>query len=78
MKTSLTKQMMIANLVHALNVWLGEILITFENIEEAKEKIKFYLKNQKLVTIISENARKKVLNEHTYEKRFLDLFKMII
>jgi spore maturation protein CgeB len=57
---------------------LDKELITFENIEEAKEKIKFYLKNQKIITLISENARKKVLNEHTYEKRFLDLFKKII
>ena len=53
-------------------------LITFENIKEAGEKIKFYLKNDKLINSISFNARKKVFNEHTYEKRFLDLFQKII
>ena len=37
MKTSLTKQMMIANWVHALNVWLGEILITFETINNRSD-----------------------------------------
>jgi spore maturation protein CgeB len=53
-------------------------LVTFECIEEAKEKIKFYLKNEKLITSICKNARKKVLNEHTYEKRLKDLFKKLI
>jgi len=53
-------------------------IVTFENTEEAKKKINFYLKNEKLLNLISLNASKKILNEHTYEKRFTKIFKKIL
>ncbi len=52
-------------------------IVTFENIEEASEKIDFYRKKEKLINEISINAEKRVLNEHTYEIRFKKIFKTI-
>ncbi len=53
-------------------------IVTFENIKEASDKIAFYKKKEKLIYEISKNAEKRVLNEHTYEKRFKKIFKKIL
>ena len=52
-------------------------LITFNSLDEAKDKINFYLKNYNLTKKISELGYLKVINEHTYEKRFLEIYKKI-
>ena len=57
---------------------LDKELITFENMEEAADKINFYKKNLKLIEEISMNAKNKVLNEHTYEKRFIKIFSKVL
>ena len=57
---------------------LDKELITFENMEEAADKINFYKKNLKLIEEISMNAKNKVLNEHTYEKRFIKIFNKVL
>ena len=52
-------------------------LITFNSLDEAKDKINFYIKNYNLTKKISELGYLKVINEHTYEKRFLEIYKKI-
>ena len=52
-------------------------LIIFNSLDEAKEKINFYKKNYNIRKKISELGYLKVMNEHTYEKRFLEIYKKI-
>lgn len=58
-----------------LFVFEQEILI-FENIEDLKKKIDFYLKNKTLLSKIAINGRKKTLSIHNYQNRVneLDVF----
>ncbi len=56
---------------------LGEELITFKNLEDCLEKIKYYLKNFAEARWIAENAHKRVYNEHTYYHRAEKIIKLI-
>lgn len=47
----------------------GEEIITFNSIEDLKEKVKFYIDKEDLRNEIAQKARIRVLAEHTYEKR---------
>ena len=48
-------------------------MITFRNINELKNKIDFYLKNDDLRKTISDRGKQRVLNEHTWVHRANDL-----
>ena len=56
---------------------LNKEISVFDNINEAKEKIKFFDKNPSLTKKIAEEAYIRVINNHTYEKRFLEIFKKL-
>lgn len=57
---------------------IDDEIVIFENVDEATDKIKFYYNNERLVNKISINAQKRVLNDHTYEKRFKTLFDKVL
>ena len=48
----------------------GDEIITYKNIDESIQKIKYYLKHEKELNRIANNGYKRILREHTYEKRF--------
>ena len=47
----------------------GEEIETFRNMNELKEKIDYYLKNETLRNNIADNGKKRAYEDHTYEKR---------
>ncbi len=53
----------------------GTEIITYHDVNDAAEKIKYYLKNERLREEISEKGYERVLKEHTIEKRVLEVFK---
>lgn len=52
-------------------------VITYRDSYELLDKIKYYLNNEKQQEIIREAGYKRALSEHTYQKRFTDLFNVI-
>lgn len=52
-------------------------IVLFKNTEDLKKKIKYYLKNEEAREKIVETSYKRVQKEHTYEKRFKKLLKII-
>lgn len=52
-------------------------IVFFDNINELTEKINYYLENQEEAYKIGEAARKRALNEHTYEHRINEVFEII-
>ena len=52
----------------------GEEIITYEDANDAAEKIKYYLKNEDEREKIAKKGYERILREHTWEKRFLDIF----
>lgn len=56
---------------------LGEEIITYSDVDDAAKKIKYYLSNEKECKRISSNGYKRVMEQHTMEKRFSDIFKKI-
>ena len=52
----------------------GEEIITYEDANDAAEKIKYYLKNEDERERIAKKGYERVMKEHTYEKRFLEIF----
>lgn len=52
-------------------------IVIFESVEEAKDKIAFYLREESLRKKIALNGQKKVLTFHTYEHRMQTLLKEI-
>lgn len=55
----------------------GEEIITYSDVNDAAEKIKYYLANEKEFESICSNGYNRVINQHTMEKRFLDIFSNI-
>lgn len=53
-------------------------LATFSSIEEMLAKIKYFLANPEAGKAIAEKSRKKVLKEHTYEKRMETLLDFLL
>ena len=47
----------------------GKEIETFKDMNELKEKIDFYLKNETLRNDIADNGKKRAYKDHTYEKR---------
>lgn len=56
---------------------IGKEIVVFENNDDFKEKIKYYLSHDKERKQIAEAANKKVVSEHTYEKRLEKILKKI-
>lgn len=52
-------------------------IVFYRSLNECYKKIKFYLSNDKLRKKIAENGRNKVINFHTYEIRFRNLFEKL-
>jgi spore maturation protein CgeB len=55
----------------------GKEVITYKNIEDAAKKIKYYLSHDEERETISKNGHSRALLDHTYEKRFNEIFKMV-
>ena len=49
-------------------------IITYTDATDAAEKIRYYLKNEDEREKIAKRGYKRVMEEHTYEKRFLEIF----
>ena len=52
----------------------GEEIVTYQDANDVAEKIKYYLKNEDKREEIGKKGYERVLKEHTYEKRFLEIF----
>ncbi len=52
-------------------------MVTFESIEELKEQISYYLEHLEKCISFSEQARKRVLEEHTYQHRMMLLLQYV-
>jgi spore maturation protein CgeB len=52
----------------------GEEIITYQDANDAAEKIKYYLKNEEERKKIAKRGYERVMREHTYEKRFSEIF----
>jgi len=52
-------------------------IVYFRNNEDLLEKIKYYLNNEKERERIAQNCYENVIKNHTWEKRFNDIFKQI-
>lgn len=50
----------------------------FDTLDEANDKINYFKKNLELAKKIAYQGHIRVLNEHTYEKRFLEIFNKIL
>ena len=48
-------------------------IVTFNNIDELKSKIDFYLRNEDLRKTISERGKQRILNEHTWVHRAMNV-----
>lgn len=54
---------------------VGKEIITYSDPDDLKKKIEYYLKHADERKVIAEAAQKKVLTEHTYEKRLAKIIK---
>jgi len=52
-------------------------IVVFDTLEEANSKIKFFKNNLRSAETIAKRGYIRVINEHTYEKRFLTIFKKL-
>jgi len=52
----------------------GKEIATYRDVDDATEKIKYYLANEGEREEIAKRGYERVLRDHTYEKRFSDLF----
>ena len=57
---------------------VGKEIIWFENINDLREKINYYLKNRDERIKIAVRARQRVLNEHTYDKRMEEMLVFMV
>jgi spore maturation protein CgeB len=55
----------------------GEHLVVFDNIEDLKKKIRYYLKHPEERETIADRGRQETLAKHTYLHRFKTLFNII-
>lgn len=57
---------------------IGKEVVCFDNLEDLKEKINYYLKNEEEREKIALAGYIRTLNDHTYERRFTEIFNHII
>jgi spore maturation protein CgeB len=53
----------------------GKEIVIFKNLDDLTEKCRYYLNHEEERLAIAEAGYKRTLLEHTYEKRFADIFK---
>ena len=56
---------------------INKEIAIFKNYDDLVDKIKFYLKNDKIRDQVAKNAHNKVLSKHTYHHRYDEIFKKI-
>jgi spore maturation protein CgeB len=56
---------------------LGEEIITWSQPEELVDKVRFYTRNAAAAMRIREAGQRRVLREHTWERRFDRLFSLL-
>ncbi len=56
----------------------GEHLVVFNNMQELKELIDYYLKHPSEAKIIAEKGRKEVLEKHTFIHRVNEILSKVI
>ena len=56
---------------------IGKEVIVFKDLEDLKQKISYYLNHPAERERIAENARKRVLKEHTYERRMCEMLEYL-
>jgi spore maturation protein CgeB len=55
----------------------GEDIITFNSLDDLKEKIAYYMAHPEERAIVAQKARQRVLKEHTYEHRLTKMLEII-
>ena len=55
----------------------GKEIVIYENTEDLIEKIKYYLEHNEERETIAKAGHERTLRDHTYEKRFNEIFKTI-
>jgi spore maturation protein CgeB len=65
-----------SNLAELFNV--DDEIVVFDDLDDIRNKIKHYLENPDEAERIAENGRKKVLRDHTYEKRMEEMLDVIV
>ncbi|MDD3051281.1 MAG: glycosyltransferase, partial [Candidatus Cloacimonetes bacterium] len=55
-----------------------EEIVTFSSIQELREKINYYLKNEEERKRIAQNAQRKVLGMHTYQHRLTEIINLTL
>ena len=56
---------------------LGEEIIIYQTPEEMGDKVSFYLEDHKELERVTENGLNRVLKDHVYGHRFLEVFKLL-
>ncbi|MDK2932827.1 MAG: spore maturation protein CgeB [Clostridiales bacterium] len=56
---------------------IGKDLVVFDNMEDLREKVEYYLAHEDERLTIIRNGYEKVKNQHTYEHRFKELLKIV-
>ncbi|MHC1588267.1 MAG: CgeB family protein [Methermicoccaceae archaeon] len=55
---------------------VGEEIITYEDADDAAEKIRYYLAHEDERERVAERGYKRVMREHTYERRLSEVFRL--
>jgi len=55
----------------------GKEIITYKDVDDAAKKIKYYLEHEKERKIIIDNGYNRILKDHTYERRFNEIFNFL-
>lgn len=77
MELAACRTFQLSNYIDELNkygFYEGENICTFNNKQEMLDKVNYYLNNEKEREIIAENSYNLVLKNHTWAKRFSDVF----
>ena len=56
---------------------IGTDLVTYESLEDLKEKCKYYLENEDERKQIAQNGYNKVNKFHTFDKRLLEILEIV-
>ena len=56
----------------------GEEVVIFDDLNDLRQKIEYYLKNPEEANRIAENGKQRVMKDHTYEKRMEEMLEIIV